>query len=119
MKHKILVITLQDIIIDHKKVAERINNACHFPVPMAVTGMLYHSEKLFLTLEHSDDTKIYKYVIAPLPSLDTDEITAELSARAFYGFSFIGGFEYNDKLLVLYKFKPEILDSSENKYPLL
>jgi len=118
MKHKILVIALQDIIIDHKKVAERIDNACHFPIPMAVTGILYHSEKLYLTLEHTKDTQIYKYVIATISSLNSDEITAELSSRAFYGFSFIGGFEFNNKFMGLFKFKPEIIDHNEDKYSL-
>jgi len=112
MNHKILVIALQDFIIDHKKAADRINNACHFPSPMSVTGMLYYSEKLFLTLEHSGNLELFKYVFAPIPSLDPDAITSELSSRAFYGFSFIGGFEFDNKLMALYKFKPEITDEN-------
>jgi len=108
MNHKILTIAADDIIINSDNVSSRIDKACSGVIKMYVSGMLFHSDTLFITLEHVREYKFYKHVLVSFLSIDQDEICSELSSRVFYGFSFVGGFELQNQLFGLFRFLPEV-----------
>jgi hypothetical protein len=111
MKPKIVTIEQDDIIIDHLRQAHLLLDACiKRSVPMTVTGMLQNADKLYFMLTETNITSAlkYKYVFAPFPPKQHDEILAELGSRFFYGFSIIGTFYLTAENWVLYRYDSSI-----------
>jgi hypothetical protein len=103
--NKILKINIKDIVYDYSQASEIVNKACSRQVPMEVKGGFVKDLNIILSLEQikDDEKENYKnYIIAPLPGLAEDVLTAEISSRYYAGFTSILFFEYQDKMWGLF-----------------
>ena len=94
MSNKLVLLSLADIIFDPKDAARLVDAACARKPKMRAVGLLRLDEKLVVALEEGEPPKAH--VFAPLPDDSEDALLAELTARHYAGFTFLGGFPLND-----------------------
>jgi hypothetical protein len=102
--NRIVKITREEIIVDHKKAAETINSACSRQGGMNVTGCCKCNDVLMFILEKDERPGRYNYVFAPFPEGGEDEITAEIDSRYFAGFRTITSFKAGKTWWALFAF---------------
>ena len=100
--NKIIKININDILIDPAGESEMITKACSRNHKMNVTGLAQVNDIIIVVCENSKTDLLKKYVLAPMESLNIDEIETEISTRFFSGFSFIGSFLLKSKIWALY-----------------
>lgn len=101
--NKILKININDIIIDPARESDMISDACMRQIKMHVTGICQCGDALLIILEKEKEQQTCRYVLAPFDSVNIDELTAEISARYFAGFTMLGGFDIKKTKWALFK----------------
>jgi hypothetical protein len=102
---KIIKINVNDIILDHKNIADIINKNCFGETRRTVGGAYLKEDNLlvwFEPLDNNANTGIKEYVIAQLTDPSELSIIAEVKNRFVYGFSTVTFFEINDKVWSLF-----------------
>lgn len=94
--HRIVKVFHDELVLDRQACSEMINTACGRSCPLQVTGLLSGDDFLLLTLEESGPHR-RKYHFVPLEGDSAEELSAELTARFFAGFTMIGGFRLRDR----------------------
>ena len=95
--NKIIKIDIDDIIIDPAAESQMISAACNRQLNMHVTGLCQSGNTILIICEQESKKQQHKYVLAPFNSINIDEITAEISARYFAGFTTIGAFDIKNQ----------------------
>ena len=120
MKHKIITILQDDIIIDHKSQEQLLFDACtKRTVPMVVSGMLQNDDKIYCMLTETTLTLAlsYRYHLVPFSYEQHDEILAEIGSRFFYGFTIIGTFLLSTDTWALFRYNTNLSDELQLDNP--
>lgn len=102
---KIIEFAITEILIAEEACSKMISKACmRSPLtPHRVTGLCSNDEKVFVILEEClEDEKLPEYRFAPLSSLNEKDLTSEVSARFYSGFTTIASFRVEDRLWALF-----------------
>ena len=103
MKHRLLEINVNDLIIDPDGQAEMISAACRRSLDMEAKGLLQMGDRIVVLLVQSTPGgHPQKYVFAPFETLDISEMVSEIGTRFYSGFSLIGGIDVNNEKWALY-----------------
>jgi hypothetical protein len=108
MRNKILKININNLIVNTAGEAEMITKACQREIPMQVSGLCQIGENLLVIFEECDSIPDVNYVFARFESENVDEITAEISARFYSGFSMLGGFDIKREKWALFQLNKTI-----------
>ena len=107
---RIMTFSIEDIAIDRKAVAKKINKACdHHPYHYKVNGLCQVEDKVYFILLPVEDESLKKeYVLAPIDDVSPDGFTAELETRWESGFNTVGIISFGDNFFMnLYEKEPE------------
>ena len=102
---KIIEFNINEILIAEEACSTLITRAClRTPVtPRHVTGLCSNKDKVFVILEElPTDIPLPEYRFAPLGTMDEKNVTSEISARYYAGFTTIGSFMVDDELWALF-----------------
>ena len=102
---KIIEFNINEILLSEKACSDLITRVClrHPVTPRHVTGLCSSKDKVFVILEQCKiETALPDYRFAPLSSLSTKDIGAQISARHSAGFRVIGSFIVDNELWALF-----------------
>lgn len=102
---KIIEFNINEILQSEKACSDLITRVClrHPVTPHHVVGLSASKDKVFVILEPNKlEHALPEYRFAPLSSLDTKDIGAQISARYSAGFRTIGSFIVDDELWALF-----------------
>ena len=103
MSNRIIIISVNDIIVDPEGQSLMITDACKREISMDVAGVCQIGDNIIVVLEESPGKNNFEYVIAPFASCNIDEIITEIRSRYFSGFSLVGSFDIKLEKWALFK----------------
>jgi len=89
--NRVIKIYFNDLTADRDECSAMINTACTRHQPMRVTGVLCGDDFLLVNLEDAGP-KWRVYNFAPLDGTSAEELSTEITARYYAGFSLECGF---------------------------
>ncbi|MFZ2655929.1 MAG: hypothetical protein WAX69_13445 [Victivallales bacterium] len=99
---KTVKFSINEILLDSEAVSDAINKACSRNPPAKVAGMMQIGDTIMIPVEEVKEELELRYVIAPFPAINEDEVAGEMKSRYYAGFSTIGVFSVAGKRWALF-----------------
>lgn len=104
---KIIEFNINEIVLEEKACSDLIMRAClRSPVtPRQVAGICSSRDKVFVILEACPDDvslPLYRFALLSASANDAAEISSQISARYYAGFTTLGSFTADNQLWALF-----------------
>ena len=104
MKQRIVIFSIDEIVIDVNAIAQSINDACHRDkTRYRVSGICQNHDSVLVSLEETNSQNGLKYVLVPFSGTSTDAIKADIFTRWSSGFSTKGLIRLSESYLGLFE----------------